>query len=124
MWQHLGWQHLGSSVVSEMIWQHLGTPGSIWEHLEASGSNWQHLGWQHLAPCGAIWRQLALSGTSGTIWHRLAPSGLSAERSEPWDPDIEKNYPRVTLTRCLFATWAEPLVLDSWCHIPGLLFLV
>ena len=42
---------------------------------------------------------------------------------------LNTNYPSVTLTRCLFATWVEPpsfifLVSYSWSSFPGLIFLV
>ena len=42
---------------------------------------------------------------------------------------VNKNYPSVTLTRCLFATLVEPpsfifLVSHSWSSFPALIFLV
>ena len=47
------------------------------------------------------------------------------------NPSAEKNYPSVTLTRCLFATWAEPpsfifgfIFLVFFSSFPGLIFLV
>ena len=83
IWAGSIWQHLGSSVTSGIIWQHLEAPGSIWRHLTAS----------ELAASGGIWDPPAASGSiwghltaSGSIWHHL---GCPAERSELWRLEIE-----------------------------------
>ena len=55
IWAGSIWQHLGSSVTSGIIWQHLEAPGSIWRHLTAS----------KLAASGGIWDPPA---ASGSIW--------------------------------------------------------
>ena len=62
-------------------------------------------------------------GRMGVVCRRQSWVGLRG-MGFPGSTCSKGNYPSVTLTRCLFATWVEPLVLYSWFHIPGLLFLV
>ena len=87
------WDHLGSSVPSEIIWQHLGAPGIIWRHLAASELAASGGIWDPPAASGSIWDPLA---ASGSIWHHL---GCPAERSELWKLEIE--------------TWAGNQVLEA-----------
>ena len=94
--RHPGWQHLGSSVASGVIWQHLGAPGSIWKHLAALGSIWAGSIRQHLAASGILQQHLA---ALGIIWQHLTPSGFARRAIRALEPgNQEKSLIFVTLS--------------------------
>ena len=76
IWAGSIWQHVGSSVTSGIIWQHLEAPGSIWRHLTAS----------ELA--SGIIRTAPQSDPSSGSW-KSSPG----PEIKPWKPEIAKQHP-------------------------------